>query len=74
MTKLGVNFTLDVTKIDKARIFQGKTGKFIDLTAFIDPEKENQQGNHGVITHNLSKEEMCQRAITEHLWLKLYKQ
>lgn len=55
--KLMVTVKLDVTKIDKSRIFEGKKGKYLDLITFIDTEKEDQYGNHGFISQSVSKEE-----------------
>lgn len=45
---------LDVTKIDKTRIFQGKKGKYIDLILI---EKPNNYGDDGFISHSMTKEE-----------------
>ena len=55
--KLGISIKIDVTKIDKARIFEGKKGKYIDLSTFIDLEKEDEYGNHGFISQSVSKQE-----------------
>ena len=58
MNKIGVSLKIDVTKIDKARLFQGKNGaKYLDLTIFIDPANPSQYGDHGFITQTCSKEE-----------------
>ena len=55
--KIGVNLKLDVTKLDKARFFQGKKGTYCDLTAFIDTEQTGEYGDNGTITQSTSKEE-----------------
>lgn len=56
--KIGVNLKIDVTKIDKSKIFNANSGaKYLDLTVFIDPSDADQYGNHGRITQSLSKEE-----------------
>ena len=55
--KLGVSIKLDVTKIDKSRIFEGKKGKYIDLTTFIDLENRDEYGNNGFISQSVTKEE-----------------
>jgi len=55
--KLGISIKIDVTKIDKSRIVVGKKGKYIDLTTFVDTEKEDQYGNHGFISQSVTKEE-----------------
>ena len=51
MSKVGVELRIDVTKIDKARIFTGKKGKYLTMTAFIELETQDQYGNNGMITH-----------------------
>lgn len=55
--KLGISLKIDVTKIDKARIFEGKKGKYIDLTTFVDLNNASEFGDHGFIAHSVSKEE-----------------
>lgn len=55
--KLGISVKIDVTKIDKARLFQGEKGTYLDLTTFIDTENEGQYGDHGFISQSVSKEE-----------------
>ena len=56
--KLGVSLKIDVTKIEKARLFEGKNGgKYLDATFFIDPENPSQYGDHGMVTQDVSKEE-----------------
>lgn len=55
--KLGVSIKIDVTKIDKARIHEGKKGKYIDLTTFIDTDNPGEYGDHGSISHSQTKEE-----------------
>lgn len=56
--KLGINISIDVTKIEKARIKEHKNGgKYIDLTTFIDIDNEDRFGNNGFISQSVSKEE-----------------
>jgi hypothetical protein len=55
--KIGISINLDVTKIDKARIVEGKKGKYIDITAFIDLDQADEYGNYGMVTQNVTKEE-----------------
>lgn len=57
MAKLGISIKIDVTKIDKARIFEGKKGKYIDLTTFIDTDNVDQFDNHGFISQSTDKKE-----------------
>lgn len=60
MTKIGVNFKIDVKKIDKARLFSGQKGTYLDATVFIDIDEFDQYGNSGMITQDVSKEEKAQ--------------
>lgn len=49
--KIGVEVSIDVTKIEKARLYQGKKGKYLTMTTFIDVEQTDQYGNNGFIAH-----------------------
>jgi len=49
--KVGVEITIDVTKIDKTRIFEGKKGKYLKQVVFIDLDNKDQYGNNGMVTH-----------------------
>jgi len=60
MAKIGVNLKIDVTKIDKARLFAGQKGTYLDATIFVDTKEFDQYGNSGMITQNVSKEEKDQ--------------
>lgn len=55
--KIGISIKINVSKIDESRIFEGKKGKYIDLTTFIDTSSEDEYGNHGFISQSVSKEE-----------------
>tara|TARA_R100000541_G_scaffold27024_2_gene36352 strand:- start:601 stop:960 length:360 start_codon:yes stop_codon:yes gene_type:complete len=56
--KIGVNFSIDVTKLDKTRFKPGKYGaKYCDLTCFISPEEPDDYGQHGGIKHSTTAEE-----------------
>lgn len=55
--KIGISLKIDVTKIEKERIFQGQKGKYIDLTTFVNLDELDQYGNNGFIAHSVSKEE-----------------
>ena len=55
--KLGISLKIDVTKIDKARLFQGKKGTYLDITTFIDVNNPGEHGDHGFITQELTKDE-----------------
>ncbi len=49
--KVGIELRIDVTKIDKARIYEGQKGKYLTMTAFVDLDTQDQYGNNGMITH-----------------------
>ena len=58
--KIGVSLKIDVTKIDKARLFNGQKGTYLDATAFIDLDQLDQYGNSGMVTQDVSKDERAQ--------------
>ena len=64
MSKIGINISIDVSKIDKSRLFKGKKGTYLDLTTFIDPDKPDQYEQHGFISQSTSKEEREQGVQT----------
>ena len=57
MAKVGVSVKIDVTKIDKARLFKGEKGTYLDLTTFIDLDNQDDYGNNGFIAHSVNQEE-----------------
>lgn len=57
MSKIGVSLKIDISKIDKNRLFSGKKGTYLDATVFIDIDQLDQYGNSGMITQDVSKEE-----------------
>jgi hypothetical protein len=57
MSKLGITISIDVSKIDKSRLFKGKKGTYMDLTTFIDLDNLDQYENNGFISQSTSKEE-----------------
>ena len=61
--KLGINLKIDVTKIDKDRLFKGKQGIYLDLTTFIDTEKVSKYGDNGAISQSKNKDEDIQLPI-----------
>lgn len=56
MSSIGVHLKIDVTKIDKELLFEGKKGKYLDATVFINPDEANEYGDHGMIRQDVSKE------------------
>ena len=65
--KLGLSIKLDVSKIDKARLFKGEKGTYLDLTTFIDLENLDQYDNNGFIAQSVTKEERQQNIKTQIL-------
>ena len=61
--KIGVEVSIDVTKIEKARLFQGKKGKYLTMTTFIDIDQSDQYGNNGFIAHKKGQEEQTNAPI-----------
>lgn len=52
--KLGVSLKIDVTNIDKTKLYKGQKGTYLDAKVFIDLNSD-QYGNNGMITQELSK-------------------
>jgi hypothetical protein len=57
MAKIGVSLKINVSKIEKTRLFKGEKGQYLDATVFIDLDELDQYGNSGMITQDVSKEE-----------------
>lgn len=47
---------IDVTKIDKAYLFKGKSGTYLDATLMDNREGPDQYGNDGFIVQDVGKE------------------
>jgi hypothetical protein len=60
MSKVGVSLKVNVLKIEKARLFAGAKGKYLDCTVFIDLDELDQYGQSGMITQDVSKDEKQQ--------------
>ena len=56
MSKIGVRLKLDVTKINKDLLFKGAKGTYLDATMFIDLDEQDQYGNNGMVTQDISQE------------------
>lgn len=55
--RIGINFSIDVTRLEKSRFYKGKKGTYAKLTCFVDTEETSQYGDNGTITQELSKED-----------------
>ena len=64
MPKLGLSIKIDVSKIDKDRLFKGEKGTYLDLTTFIDTTELDQYDNNGFISQSTNKEERDQGVKT----------
>jgi|TARA_R110002167_G_scaffold357183_1_gene572590 hypothetical protein len=62
--KVGISVRIDVTKIDKARLYKGEKGTYLDLTTFVDTEEKDQYENNGFISQSVDKEERDQGVKT----------
>ena len=51
-----IRVKIDVTKIDKTAIHDGKKGKYIDLTLMENRDGRDDYGNDGFVIHDLGKE------------------
>jgi single-stranded DNA-binding protein len=55
--KVGIELRIDVTKIEKARIYKGEKGSYLTMTTFVDLDQKDQYDNNGMITHKKEKDE-----------------
>ncbi len=60
MSKVALALKINVSQIDKARLFAGAKGQYLDCTIFVDLDQLDQYGNSGMITQDVSKEEKQQ--------------
>ena len=60
MSSIGVRVKIDVSKIDKNRLFKGAKGTYLDATVFIDIDQKDQYENNGMITQDVNKQERDQ--------------
>ena len=61
MGKIALSLKINVSQIDKARLFKGQKGAYLDATIFVDMDQLDQYGNSGMITQDVSKEEKATR-------------
>ena len=57
MSKVGVNISNNLSKLDKSRFFQGKNGLYLDLTTFINLDEQDQYGKNGIVKQSTKKDE-----------------
>ena len=51
-----IRLKIDVTKIDKAKLFKGEKGTYLDCTLLYNSDAD-QYGNNGMIIQDATKEE-----------------
>jgi hypothetical protein len=47
---------INVSKIDKAALFEGKNGKYLDIVLFENRDGTDQYGNDGFVVQDIPKE------------------
>jgi len=52
-----ITVNIDVTKIDKARLFKGAKGTYLDIVLFENKNGPDQFGNDGIVKQSQSKED-----------------
>jgi hypothetical protein len=57
MSKVGISIKIDVTKIDKTRLYKGAKGTYLGLTTFVDIHNPDQYDQNGFISQETTKEE-----------------
>ena len=60
MSKIGISASIDVTKIDKSKLVQGRKGTYLNITAFINLSEVDQYNNNGMVTQSVSSEEWAE--------------
>jgi hypothetical protein len=61
-----ISFSLDLSKIDKSKIIQGKKGTYYPLTVFVN-DQQDQYGNNVAVATGLTKEERQAGAKTQYV-------
>ena len=64
---VGISIRINVEKIDKARLYKGAKGTYLDLTTFVDLDTKDQYDSNGFIKQSTSKEERDAGVKTEIL-------
>lgn len=55
--KVGLNVRINVSKIDKSKLYKGAKGVYLNMTTFVDLDEEDEYGNNGFISMEQSKEQ-----------------
>ena len=51
-----ITVSINTAKIDKTYLFEGKTGKFLDIALMESKNGKDRYGNDGFVTQSISKE------------------
>jgi hypothetical protein len=62
--KVGIELRIDVSKIEKERLYKGKKGTYLTMTTFIDTEVQDQYENNGFISHKATEQERANKQNT----------
>jgi hypothetical protein len=54
---VGLNVRINVSKIDKSKLYKGEKGVYLNMTTFVDLDQEDEYGNNGFISMEQSKEQ-----------------
>jgi len=60
MSTIGINLSIDVSKLDKSRLYKGAKGTYANLTVFIDSNPD-QYGKNGGVKEQATKDERDQK-------------
>ncbi len=55
--KVGLNVRINVSRIDKSKLYKGEKGVYLNMTTFVDLDQEDEYGNNGFISMEQSKEQ-----------------
>jgi hypothetical protein len=61
-----ITFSIDLNKIDKSKVIQGKKGTYYNVTAFVNDDVD-QFGNNVAVATGLTKQERESGAKTQYL-------
>ena len=57
MATVGISASIDVTKIDKSKLIDGKKGTYLNITTFVNLDEKDQYDNNGMITQSVTQAE-----------------
>jgi hypothetical protein len=55
--KVGLNVRINISRIDKSKLYKGAKGVYLNMTTFVDLDQEDEYGNNGFISMEQSKEQ-----------------